>query len=168
MTTRMLRACASCLLAVFCVSGAWVAVAAQGAARKPTVVPPAPPAVARPGGQEAYSYKSGGLRDPFLSLVNRGTDNRLLQKKPEGLRGLTFDEIALRGILQGGRPGAIAIVQAPDTRTYRVHVGDQLYDAVVKAITADSLVVLQEVSDPLSLRKQIERRKTLRVVEEVK
>jgi Tfp pilus assembly protein PilP len=167
MTTQMVRARASCLLAVFCVSGAWVAVAAQGAAQKPTVVPP-PPAVARPVGQEAYSYKSEGRRDPFLSLVNRGTESRPVQKKPEGLRGLTFDEIALRGILQGGRPGAIAIVQAPDTRTYRVHVGDQLYDAVVKAITADSLVVLQEVSDPLSLQKQIERRKTLRVVEEVK
>jgi len=43
-----------------------------------------------------------------------------------------------------------------------------LFDAVVKAITADSLVVLQEVNDPLSLQKQRERRKTLRVVEEVK
>jgi len=164
----MLGARVSCLLAVFCTSGAFVAVAAQGAAGRPTVVAPEPPAVVRPAGQEAYSYKPEGRRDPFLSLFNRGIEGRPVQKKPEGVRGLTFDEIALRGILQGGRPGAIALVQAPDTRTYRVHVGDQFYDAVVKAITADSLVVLQEVSDPLSLQKQVERRKTLRVVEEVK
>lgn len=167
MTTRTLRAHASSLLAVLC-GGAWVALAAQGAQPKPTVPPPAPPpAVERPGGQEAYSYKSEGRRDPFLSLINRAADNRVVLKKPEGLRGVSFDEITLRGIYQAAA-GPVALVQGPDSKTYRVRVGDRLFDAVVKAITADSLVVLQEVNDPLSLQKQRERRKTLRVVEEVK
>ena len=35
-------------------------------------------------------------------------------------------------------------------------------------IAADSVLILQEVSDPLSLAKQREVRKTLRAVEEVK
>jgi hypothetical protein len=39
---------------------------------------------------------------------------------------------------------------------------------VVKAITADSMLILLEVSDPLSLTKQRESAKTLRAVEEVK
>jgi Tfp pilus assembly protein PilP len=148
-------------------SGACLVVAAQGTPQKPPPAETPPPAVERPAPPEAYSYRPEGRRDPFLSLIGRASDGRSPQKKPEGVRGLSFDEIALRGIMQT-RDGAGAIVQAPDTRTYRVRVGDQFYDAVIKAITADSLVVLQEVNDPLSLQKQRERRKTLRVVEEVK
>jgi hypothetical protein len=89
------------------------------------------------------------------------------QKKPDGVRGLSWDEISVRGIYMGQK-GPVALIQGPDTKTYQVKVGDQLYDALVKAITADSLVVLQEVNDPLSLQKQRERRKSLRVAEEVK
>jgi Tfp pilus assembly protein PilP len=166
-TLRILRAHARWLVGVLWGSACLV-VAAQGAPQKPTPpVEPPPPAVQRPAPPEAYSYRSEGRRDPFLSLVGRGSDTRETKKKPEGVRGLSFDEIALRGIMQTAG-GAVAIVQAPDTKTYRVRVGDQFYDAVIKAITADSIVVLQEVNDPLSLQKQRERRKTLRVVEEVK
>jgi Tfp pilus assembly protein PilP len=167
MTTPTKRTHASLLLAVLC-GCAWVAVAAQGAPQKPTVTPPAgPPAVERPAGQEAYSYKVEGRRDPFLSLVNRATETRVMQKKPEGLRGVSFDDITLKGIFRAPG-GLVALLLGPNGKTYRVRVGDQMYDAVVKAITADTLVVLQEVNDPLSLQKQRERRKTLRVVEEVK
>ena len=41
-------------------------------------------------------------------------------------------------------------------------------DGVVRAITADSLVCLQDVNDPLSLTKQREVRMTLRAVTEAK
>jgi len=165
MTKRTLRAVRVVLL----VAGA-IGVPMATSARQQAPAPPAPPpAVERPEPPDAYSYRSVGRRDPFVSLVNRaaGAENRPIQKKPEGLRGLSWDEITLRGVFQG-RTGAIALVQGPDTKTYHVHVGDQLYDAVIKAITADSIVALQEVSDPLSLQKQRERRKTLRVAEEVK
>ncbi len=168
MRTATLRVRARWLAGVFW-AGSCLLVAAQGGPQKPAPPPsdPPPPAVQRPAPQEAYSYKPEGRRDPFLSLVGRATDNRPTQKKPEGIRGVTFDEIVLRGVLQTPN-GAIAIVQAPDTKTYRMRVGDQFYDAQIKAITTDSIVVLQEVNDPLSLQKQRERRKTLRVVEEVK
>jgi len=117
---------------------------------------------------EAFTYRPDGRRDPFVSLVNRSLfDNRPAAKKPEGAPGLSWDEISLVGIMQF-KGKATAIVRAPDTKEYRLHVGDQLFDCVVKSITTDTLVVLQEVNDPLSLVKQRERRKSLRVVEEVK
>ena len=72
------------------------------------------------------------------------------------------------GILQN-RGTFLALVQGPDgKRQYIVHPNDRFADGVVKAITADSMLILQEVNDPLSLTKQREIRKTLRAVEEVK
>ena len=76
-------------------------------------------------------------------------------------------EAVLRGIIQS-RQSYIAMVQALDQRTYIVHVGDRLLDGTVKTITADRVIFLQEVNDPLSLTKQKEVSKTLRVLEEVK
>ncbi len=158
-------------LCVLC-GGASLGLGAQVAARqgRGEGAPEAAPKATQAGAPstETFSYRPEGRRDPFLSLINRVADNRATAKRPEGVRGLSFNDIVLRGILQGGKPTAIAIVQAPDNKSYRLHVGDQLFDAVVKAITNDSLVVMQEVNDPLSLQKQAERRKTLRVVEEVK
>lgn len=119
-----------------------------------------------PAAQGGYSYNPAGRRDPFVSLVNRGTID-IAKKKADGLRGFTFADIKLTGIIHGGT-NAVALVQGPDMKTYRVRVGDQFFDGVVKAITADSLVALLEVNDPLSLTKQREVRKMLRVVEEVK
>jgi len=63
----------------------------------------------------------------------------------------------------------LAIVQGPnEKRQLIVRPNDRFADGVVKAITADSMLILQEVNDPLSLTKQREIRKTLRAVEEVK
>ncbi len=192
MTTRLLRACAGLLLLIVGVSASAAAQAPASQDRKagrgdgvrqgpaapattrgvvapvPPVVPP-PPAVERPTAPEPFTYKPEGRRDPFLSLVNRAitSEARPMTKRPEGVPGLSWDEIALRGIFHGPK-GPVALVQGPDTKTYQVHVGDRFFDAVVKAITPDSLVVLQEVNDPLSLQKQRESRKTLRVAEEVK
>ncbi len=46
--------------------------------------------------------------------------------------------------------------------------GDKLADGAVQAVTADGLVIVQEVNDPLSLVKQREIRKPLRAQEDVK
>ena len=54
------------------------------------------------------------------------------------------------------------MVQGPDNKTYLVRQNDKLLDGTVKAITAQGLVILQEVNDPLSLVKQKEVRKMLR------
>jgi hypothetical protein len=139
----------------------------------PAPAPGAPRPAPKPASQvaapalDAYSYRAEGRRDPFVSLLNRGTDPRA-QRKAEGLAGMLAGDAALKGILQS-RGAFLAIIQGPETkRQLIVRPNDRFADGVVKAITADSIVILQEVNDPLSLTKQREIRKTLRAVDEVK
>jgi hypothetical protein len=139
--------------------------AAPAAAPAPPARMPVP-APATPPAPDGYSYRAEGRRDPFVSLLNRGTDAR--QRKAEGVAGLLASDAVLRGVLLN-RGTYVAIVQGPDgKRQFIVHPNDRFADGVVKAITADSMLILQEVNDPLSLTKQREIRKTLRAVEEVK
>jgi Tfp pilus assembly protein PilP len=134
--------------------------------------PPQPPpasAPAPPPPGEAYKYNPDGRRDPFLSLINSGTgDPKAGQaRRAEGVAGMTVAEISVRGILQS-RGALIGIVQGPDNKTYLVHQGDKLADGSVQQVTAEGLVIMQEVNDPLSLVKQRVVRKPLRPVEDVK
>jgi len=62
----------------------------------------------------------------------------------------------------------IAMVQGPDNKTYMLRQGDRLADGAVQAVTAEGLVIMQEVNDPLSLVKQRVVRKPLRSLEDVK
>jgi hypothetical protein len=55
-----------------------------------------------------------------------------------------------------------------DNKTYIAHAGDKLADGSIRSITADAMVILQQVNDPLSLGKQQEVRKLLRQTEEGK
>jgi Tfp pilus assembly protein PilP len=138
--------------------------------RAQTAAPQKPPvaaAAAAPAAPENYTYKSEGRRDPFVGLVRQGTASRTVQKRPEGLKGVSFSEVLLSGVMRG-EDRSCAVLVAPDGRHYIVHAGDRLFDGVVKSITRDSITVLQDVNDPLSLVKQREVRKTLRAVEEVK
>jgi hypothetical protein len=136
---------------------------APQAGQKPPAATPAP---ATPPARDSYSYRAEGRRDPFVSLLNRGTDPG--QRRAEGVAGLLAGDVVLRGVLLN-RGTYVAIVQGPDgKRQHIVHLNDRFADGVVKAITADSMLILQEVNDPLSLTKQREIRKTLRAVEEVK
>jgi Tfp pilus assembly protein PilP len=146
------------------------AIAARAQVARPAARPLAPAPVAAPAAPttDNYSYRPEGRRDPFVSLVNRGTDREKGQRPPEGLRGIFASDLILKGIL-ASRGSYLAIVQGPDAkRPYIAHTNDRLADGVIRGITADSLLILQEVNDPLSLTKQREIRKTLRVVEEVK
>jgi type IV pilus assembly protein PilP len=120
-------------------------------------------AVVAPPQVENYMYEPAGRRDPFTSLINSGTDPKA-SLKHDGLRTFTLAEISVRGIMQS--PGAlVAMVQGPDNKTYLIHQGDKLADAVVKSVTTQGLVVMQDVSDPLSVQKQREVRKLLRSLE---
>ena len=84
-----------------------------------------------------------------------------------GLAGLSVDEISVSGVVAGNN-GYVAMVMGPDNKTYLVRANDKLLDGTVKAVTAQGLVILQEVNDPLSLVKQKEVRKMLRALEEGK
>ncbi len=50
-------------------------------------------------------------------------------------------------------------MQGVDNKTYIVRAGDKLSDGTVRSITADAMVILQQVNDPLSLEKEREVRK---------
>jgi Tfp pilus assembly protein PilP len=138
---------------------------------------PAPPPAAKPkpdlpAPPANFEYTAGGRRDPFLSLVNRGIDTMAQGgqqpvRRAEGVPGLLTAEIVVRGIVQT-RGAYVAMVAGADKKVYSIRAGDKLADGVVRTVTADAVVILQEVNDPLSLEKQREVRKLLRGGEEVK
>ena len=182
--TRPMRRIHAGLLVVFVVVGSAAVGRAQAAstgkapASTPApaaVTPPAPtvasapaPALAAPNSTQGYAYSPAGRRDPFVSLMNGGTDRGTNPaSRPDGVPGLTVDEVAIRGIVQN-RGAYVAMVQAPDGKSYTVRAGDRLFDGAVKAVTGSAVIFVQQVNDPLSLVKQREIRKPLRPTEEGK
>ena len=104
---------------------------------------------------EVYSYDPDGRRDPFVSLLGRGTNIGPINARPPGLAGLSVNELSLQGlVLSEGR--YLAVMQNPDRRTYILRGEEQLFDALVKSISAEGVTFLQEVNDPLSLVKERE------------
>ena len=134
---------------------------------QPTPGTPAPAPGAQAPAAEPYTYDPAGRRDPFISLVARGVDPLPAGKRSEGLAGMTTAEIMVKGVLQS-QGTYVAVVAAPDSRTFIVHVNDRLVDGTVKNITPQGLVIVQEVNDPLSLVKQREVHKGLRPSEDPK
>jgi Tfp pilus assembly protein PilP len=135
-------------------------------AQPPAAAPPAQaPAPAPP---ENYTYEPETRRDPFLSLLGTGTtvDTRA-GSRPDGAAGISVNELSVRGIMRS-QGTLIAMVQGPDSRTFVVHAGDKLLDGVIKTVTLQGLVIVQEVNDPLSLVKQREVTKRLRPLEDAK
>jgi Tfp pilus assembly protein PilP len=119
-------------------------------------------------GPDEYAYKPEGRRDPFLGLTAAaGTDVRADAKRGDGLKAFMVGEISVRGVMQS-RSSFVAMIKGPDNKTYLIHQGDKLADGVVKTVTPQGLVVLQDISDPLSAQKQREVRKLLRSLEDAK
>jgi Tfp pilus assembly protein PilP len=135
------------------------------AAPAATATPPASAPVPPPG--DLYTYTPDGRRDPFVSLIARGAEAAATGRRVEGLSGLTTADLMVRGVLQM-RGAYVALVQGPDGRTYTAHVSDRLADGTIRSITPQGLVIMQEVSDPLSLVKQKEVRKGLRASDDGK
>lgn len=147
----------------------------SGQAPAPAPAPATPAAVTAPHvpalEPQGYDYKPSGRRDPFISLVRRSTEalgTSAASIRPTGLAGLSTDEVVMRGVMKG-RNGYSALVRGADNRTYTgVKAGDELFDGTVKAVTADAIVILQNVSDPLSLAKKREVKKLLRPAQEAR
>ena len=141
--------------------------AAPQAPPSPAPAEPAPaPTPLEPAG---FTYNPEGRRDPFVSLVRRGTTTTrggvgAAAARPAGLAGLETAEVTLRGIIRS-REGFVAMLQGADQKTYIVRAGDKLFDGTVRTISQNDMVILQQVNDPLSLEKQREVRKVLRTVE---
>jgi Tfp pilus assembly protein PilP len=117
---------------------------------------------------EPYTYNPEGRRDPFTSLIGTGGgDSRATGRRSDGPGGMAVADVSVRGVLQS-RGSLVAMIQGPDSKTYIVHQGDKLLDGVIKTITPQGLIIIQEVNDPLSLVKQREVSKLLRSLEVVK
>ena len=119
------------------------------------------------GEPQGFTYRPEGRRDPFVSLLRRGLDSRNTGPKMAGLGGLGTSEVSLRGVLTSDGD-FVGIIQGVDSKNYIVRVGDKLSDGFIRSISKDSMVILQQVNDPLSLEKQREVRKLLRQTEEAK
>ena len=144
-------------------------VPAQGApaVQPPAPTPGAPPAIAAtPPAAEPYTYDPAGRRDPFVSLLSRGIEPAS-GKKLTGLASLATAEVMVRGVMQS-RNSYVALLSGPDGKTYSAHVNDRLLDGVIRSVTPQGIVIMQEVNDPLSLVKQREVRKGLRTAEDGK
>lgn len=115
---------------------------------------------------QGFTYNPEGRRDPFVSLLRRGVDSGQ-KTRIAGLGGLGTAEVSLRGIVLS-QGAFVGIVQGVDSKTYIVRTGDKLSDGSIRSITADAMVILQQVNDPLSLEKVHEVRKVLRQTEEGK
>ena len=114
---------------------------------------------------QGFNYIPDGRRDPFISLLRRGDAGS--GPRAAGLGGLGTSEVSLRGILTSD--GAfVGILHGVDSKNYIVRVGDKLSDGTIRTITKDSVVIVQQVNDPLSLEKEREVRKLLRQTEEAK
>ena len=142
-----------------------VAAAPQAPASTPAAAAPAP----APPPTDTFTYNPDGRRDPFVSLLTRGGERHVPRpgQDVEGVAGLAVEDLTVRGILSSPT-GLLAMVQSPDKKTYLVRQNDKLLDGIVKSITPEGLVILQEVNDPLSLVKQKEVRKMLHGNEEGK
>jgi len=162
MTPRVLL-CAALFLPIGAVGFAQQPPAKPATPAQPAAKPSAPPPslpVVPPG----YTYDPSGRRDPFISLLGRGEDAGPTAVRPPGLSGLLIGEVTVKGVLRD-RTGFIAMLQAPDNKTYTVRVGDRLMDGSVKSINQDKVIFSQDVNDPLSLVKQREVPKPVRQAE---
>jgi Tfp pilus assembly protein PilP len=162
-------------LAVVFVSGvAGAQTPATQPAPAPSPVPaPAPTAGTTPAPSAAkgpqlepqgYTYDPQGKRDPFVSLFRRGSDvarSGATGGRPAGLAGLETSEVTLKGTV-ASQGSFVGILQGADNKTYIVKAGDKLLDGTIRTINPDSMVITQQVTDPLSLEKQREVRKVLR------
>ncbi len=145
--------------------GASTSAYGQAPAQPPPPPPPASPD-SPPTPPPNYTYSVEGRRDPFVSLINRGAiDPRAKGTGPavraEGLPGIMVDEVVVRGIMQT-RGGWVAMIGAPNGRTYTARPGDKLLDGSIRTISPQVVILMQEVNDPLSLEKQREVRRYLR------
>jgi Tfp pilus assembly protein PilP len=122
------------------------------------------------GQPQGFSYNPEGRRDPFVNLLRRGSGIDISSHtgaRPAGIKGLGAAEVTLKGTL-ASQGSYVGILQGADARTYVVHPGERLFDGTIRSITADSMVIIQQVNDPLSKETQREVRKVLRQTEEAR
>src|SRR5262245_15490179 len=163
------------VLAMAVAVGEAAPLAQQSSARPAPVeaATPAKPAATAPAGGDAkdasptppqgFTYRAEGRRDPFVTLLKRGSDasGTTAAARAAGLAGLNTGEVSLRGIL-ASQGTYVAMLLGSDEKTYIVRKGDKLADGTISSITADAMVILQRSRDALGQAREREVRKLLR------
>ena len=73
-------------------------------------------------------------RDPFLPIARRSAEPpRVAPERPRGLTGLRVGEVELVGIV-ATEDARLAVLEAPDGRSYVTRAGDRLADGVVREV----------------------------------
>lgn len=143
---------------------------AQGTPAPPPAPAGAVPPAAAPTPPPNFVYSVDGRRDPFVNMLNRGTtgtDAASTSRRGDGVSALTVEELVVRGIMQS-RGALMAMVAGSSGKVFSVKAGDRLADGVIRTVTPQGVVIVQQVNDPLSIEKQREVRKFLRGTEGVK
>jgi Tfp pilus assembly protein PilP len=131
--------------------------AAKSAAKKPSK--PAAPAGAASAPVEAENKVA--RRDPFESLVGRQKAAADAAKNlPPGKAGLQVSTLRLDGVVKAPN-GMIAVVTNPQSRTYFLREGDQLYDGRVEKIAMDGVSFHETGKDAFG--KPVERQVNKRI-----
>lgn len=79
-------------------------------------------------------------RDPFLPLPERSAEpRRVAPQRSRGLAGLRVGELEVVGIVATA-DARLAVLEAPDGRTYVARVSDHLADGVVREVAEDSVL----------------------------
>jgi hypothetical protein len=99
-------------------------------------------------------------RDPFESLVGREHGGGPTGPLPAGKAGLQVSTLRLDGIVRAPN-GMIAVVSNPQSRTYFLREGDQLYDGRVEKIAMDGVSFHEVGKDAFG--KPVEREVSKRI-----
>jgi Tfp pilus assembly protein PilP len=128
-------------------------------AAKKVVKPAASTAGAAPPAES--EAKVSNRRDPFESLVGRQKAAADAAKNlPPGKAGLQVSTLRLDGVVKAPN-GMIAVVTNPQSRTYFLREGDQLYDGRVEKIAMDGVSFHETGKDAFG--KPVERQVNKRI-----
>jgi Pilus assembly protein, PilP len=142
-------------------SGKGKAKAAAAAPKAPAAAVPAKSEAASAEGGDAQAGGEGKLarRDPFESLISR-QESGPAKNLPPGKAGLQVSTLRLDGIVKSSN-GMIAVVSNPQSRTYFLREGDQLYDGRVEKIAMDGVAFHEIGKDAFG--KPVERQVNKRI-----
>ena len=113
--------------------------AAKPAPKAPKTTPKKAAATPPAEGAAPAEETKVARRDPFESLVGRDKAAAdAASHLPPGKAGLQVSSLRLDGIVRAPN-GMIAVVTNPQSRTYFLREGDQLYDGQVEKIAMDSV-----------------------------
>jgi hypothetical protein len=136
---------------------------AKKSTTKKTSKPVAAKATEKPADGEAgrEGESKAGRRDPFESLVGRQQALAAASKNlPPGKAGLQVSTLRLDGVVRSSN-GMIAMVSNPQSRTYFLREGDQLYDGKVEKIAMDGVSFDEQGKDAFG--KPVERQVNKRI-----